>query len=201
MRFCKGKINALMLHIELHNIIAYFPYVGLLTVLTICAITDLRQRRIPNMLTYPTIITALSAYCIVGGWNGFCFSFGGLSFGFAVFFIPYLFGGMGAGDVKLMSAVGAVLGFQQTAVSFLFIVVCGGIMALGFMAYRRSLKDTLSKTFLSILYLGMHRDTSLLKVDKNKTTQECIPYGVAITSGVFLSFLYLILNDKTFPAF
>jgi len=187
--------------IETNILLIFFLYGALSITLIICAITDLQQRRIPNILTYPTVLTALPAYWFIGGWDGLVFSLGGLVLGFSVLFLPYLLGGMGAGDVKLMSAVGAVLGFQQTAVSFLFIVVCGGIMALGFMAYRRSLKDTLSKTFLSILYLGMHRDTSLLKVDKNKNTQESIPYGVAITSGVFLFFLYLMLNNKTLPSF
>jgi prepilin peptidase CpaA len=190
-----------MLSIELNNLITYLLYGWLGTVLIVCAITDLRQRRIPNLLTYPTVITALLAYCIIGGWDGLLFSLGGLAFGCVVFLLPYLMGGMGAGDVKLMSGVGAVLGFKQTAVCFLFIAICGGIMALGCMVYRRNLKDTLSKVFLSFLYLAMHRDASLLKIDKSKNIQEGIPYGVAITSGVFLFFVYLIMNNKSLSAF
>ncbi len=181
--------------------ITYILYGWLGIVLIICAITDLRQRRIPNLLTYPTIITALLAYCFIGGWDGFLFSLGGMAFGFALFLLPYLMGGMGAGDVKLMSGVGAVLGFKQTAVCFLFIAICGGIMALGFMVYRRSLKDTLAKVFLSFLYLVTQHDASLLKIDKSENIQEGIPYGVAITSGVFLFFVYLIMNNKTLSAF
>lgn len=190
-----------MSSVELNNYIISILYGWLATVMVICAVTDLRQRRIPNLLTYPTVLTALTAHCYIGGFDGLLFSLGGMAVGFAVLIVPYIFGGMGAGDVKLMSSVGAVLGFQQTAISFLFIAVCGGIMALGTMVYRRTLKNTLSKTFLGILYIGMHRDASLLKVDKNKITQEGIPYGVAITSGVFLFFLYQIMNNKFLPAF
>lgn len=189
-----------MSSVDLNKLVIYFLYGLLVTVSITCAATDLRQRRIPNVLTYPTALTALLAYYVIGGWDGFLFSFSGLIFGFLLFLFPYFMGGMGAGDVKLMSAVGAVLGFQQTAISFLFIAVCGGIMALGFMAYRRNLKHKILNTFLAILNLGMHQDTSLLKVDKDKITQEGIPYGVAITSGVFLFFLYMFMNNKTLLA-
>ncbi len=87
--------------IEFNNLITYLLYGWLGIVLIICAITDLRQRRIPNLLTYPTIISALLAYSFIGGWDGFLFSLGGMAFGFALFLLPYLLGGMGAGDVKL----------------------------------------------------------------------------------------------------
>lgn len=175
-------------------------YGCLVVVLLICAFTDLRHRRIPNLLTYPMVLLALAIYWFIDGWSGLLFSLGGMTFGLAILLIPYLMGGMGAGDVKLMSAIGAVLGFKQTALCFLFIAVCGGIMALGFMACRRNLKATLAKTFLAILYLGMHKDATLLKVDKNKITQEGIPYGVAITGGVLLFLLYLTMNNKLLPA-
>lgn len=187
--------------VEFNKLPIILLYGWLTIVLILCATTDLRQRRIPNLLTYPTILFAVPVYSYIDGWDGFLFSVGGLTFGFAVFLIPYLLGGMGAGDVKLMSGVGAVLGFQQTAVCFLFVVICGGIMALGFMVYRRILKETLSKAFLGVLYMGLNRDVSLLKADKNKIAQEGIPYGVAITGGVFLFFLYLILNGQTLPGF
>lgn len=173
----------------------------LIAVLIASAITDLRQRRIPNLLTYSTVFMALVAYSAAGGWEGLSYSLGGLAIGFSILFLPYLLGGMGAGDVKLMSAVGAVLGFNQTVVCFLFIAVCGGIMAVGFMIHRRNLKNTLLKTFLSMLYLFTNKDASLLKVDKNKITQEGIPYGVAITGGVFLFLSYLVITEDTHVAF
>lgn len=189
-----------MLNSNFNIWLIFILYMWLVMVLIVCAITDLRHRRIPNILTYPTILVGLSVYWYTEGWDGLLFSIGGMTFGFTLFLLPYLMGGMGAGDVKLMSAIGAVLGFERTALCFLFIAVCGGTMALAFMVYRRNLKATLIKTCLAILYLGMHRDTSLLKVDKNKITQEGIPYGVAITGGFLLFLFYLLMNSKTLLA-
>jgi prepilin peptidase CpaA len=184
--------------LEIHTLIVSALYGWLLIVLILCAITDLRSRRIPNLLTYATILAAPAAYGIIGGWDGLLFSLGGLACGFALLILPYLMGGMGAGDVKLMSGVGAVLGLQQTAVCFVFIALCGGVMAVGYMVYRRNLKETLRKTFLSLLYLGIHKDASLLRVDKEKVVEAGIPYGVAIGGGVLLYFAFLTLTRGAF---
>lgn len=179
----------------------YTLYGWLVVALIVTTATDVFQRRILNLVTYPTILMAILTYCFIGGLDGLLFCLGGLIFGFIVFFLPYIMGGMGAGDVKLMSAVGAVLGFKMTVVSSFIIAICGGILALGFMVYRRNLKYTLLKIFLTLLYFVMHKDSTMLKVDNNKLHQDKIPYGVAIASGVFLLMFYLILHDKSLPVF
>lgn len=162
---------------------------------------DLYQRRIPNLVTCPTIVIALLTYCVIGGLDGFLFSLRGLALAFIVFFVPYLIGVMGAGDVKLMSAVGAVIGVKNTIVALLFIAIAGGVLALGQMLYQRRFKKTLSGMYMSLLFLVMHQDASLLKADKDKLARDGIPFGVAITSGVCLFFIYLLINEETLPVF
>jgi prepilin peptidase CpaA len=197
----KKKDRHGMAQIDLAHAGHYLLYGGLIIILVIASITDLSQRRIPNLLTLPAIVAALLAYCLLGGLEGFLFSLRGLGLGFAVFLIPYFMGGMGAGDVKLMAAVGAVLGFSHTLTAFLFIAVCGGVIALGMMAARRTVKQTLSKIFVSFIYLGAHKDASLLKVDKSKPAPDGIPYAVAIAGGVFLFFIYMLINQEPLPVF
>ena len=79
-------------------------------VLIAAAIYDFRYQKIPNVLTFPTMIIALAYFGVTRGLEGFLFSAGGLGLGIAILIIPYLMGGMGAGDVKLLGAAGAVLG-------------------------------------------------------------------------------------------
>jgi len=160
--------------------------------------TDLYKRRIPNLVTGPAILMALLTYGYIGGLEGFLFSLRGLTFGLLIFLIPYCLGGMGAGDVKLMSVVGAVLGFSQTLLALLFIAVCGGLIALGLMISRGTTKQTLSRLWLSLLFFGAHGDASLLKVNK-EDTQDGIPYALAITGGVSLFFIYQLLDRGTLP--
>lgn len=166
-------------------------YGWLLLALVTALITDLRRHRVPNLVTLPTIALALLVHLLLGGWPGLLFSLQGLGLGFACFLPAYLLGGMGAGDVKLMSGVGAVLGFQQTLVALLFIAVTGGLLALGLMLQRRTLAGTLARLGRALLFLGLHRDASLLRVDKDELAREGMPFAVAIAGGVLLYLLYL----------
>ncbi len=166
--------------------------------LLISSVTDLYQRRIPNLVTGPAILMALLTYGYIGGLEGFLFSLRGLCLGFIIFLVPYCLGGMGAGDVKLMSVVGAVLGCGQTLMALLFIAVCGGIIAMGLMISRGTTRQTLSRLFMSLLFFGAYRDAALLKVNK-EDTQDGIPYALAITGGVSLFFIYQLLDQGTLP--
>jgi prepilin peptidase CpaA len=190
-----------MANMDFNNAAPLLLYGGLMIILTICSVTDLSQRRIPNLLTGPTILAAILTYSFIGGVDGFLFSLRGLAVGLLAFLFPYFMGGMGAGDVKLMGGVGAVLGGSHTLIALLFITIAGGFIALGLMVYRGTVRQTLSKIFLSLVFLGAHQDASLLKVDKNERTQDGIPFAVAITSGVCLFFIYLLINQETAPVF
>ena len=77
---------------------------------TLACITDLRARRIPNVLTFGATIGALVFHLVVAGVGGLAESAGGWMLGAALFFPMFALRGMGAGDVKLLAAVGAWLG-------------------------------------------------------------------------------------------
>ena len=71
---------------------------------------DLSTRRIPNVLTFGAALAALIAHAYIGGWNGLGMAAAGWVAGVMLFFPVFALGGMGAGDVKLLGAVGAWLG-------------------------------------------------------------------------------------------
>src|SRR2546430_1589063 len=80
----------------------------------VAAIWDIRTRRIPNWLTFPGIVLGIALnsflYQPVGPWFGLVLSLKGLGLAFIVYFVLYLLHAMGAGDVKLMAAIGAAAG-------------------------------------------------------------------------------------------
>ena len=173
-------------------------YGGLMIALLLSSVTDLYKRRIPNLVTGPAILMALLTYGYIGGLEGFFFSLRGLSFGLVIFLVPYCLGGMGAGDVKLMSVVGAVLGWSQTLLALLFIALCGGVIALGLMISRGTTKQTMSRLLMSLLFFGAYGDAAQLKVNK-EDNRDGIPYALAITGGVSLFFIYQLLDQGTLP--
>jgi len=88
-----------------------FPEIYLSVILVFAGIIDYKKQKIPNYLTFPTVITALIYHFFLNGMNGVGFSLGGMFAGIALLIIPYAMGGMGAGDVKLLGAIGSFVGY------------------------------------------------------------------------------------------
>jgi prepilin peptidase CpaA len=84
-----------------------------LGIATMGAVTDVRDRRIPNWLTYGGLVAALRVRCALLSWLGLRGGLLGLLLGGGIFFLLFVLGGMGGGDVKLMAAVGAWAGTAQ----------------------------------------------------------------------------------------
>lgn len=97
---------------------------------TISGIEDLRCQKIPNLVTFPTMVVALAYHAQATGLNGFLFSAGGLALGIGLFIVPYALGGMGAGDVKLMGALGAIVGAKGIIVTSILVILAGGVYGL-----------------------------------------------------------------------
>jgi prepilin peptidase CpaA len=160
----------------------------LTTILIIAVVNDLRFQKIPNILTFPAMVVAIAYNSWFNGLEGFLFSIEGIGLGMAVFIAFHLFGGMGAGDVKLMGAVGGFLGPKGVFIAFLFTALTGGIYSMVILAFRGYLRGTLERyvtMFKSciltqkIVYVSASREESKLRL--------C--YGVPIALGTLLTFL------------
>lgn len=97
---------------------------------------DLLTRRIPNWFTFPAMLLGIAAQgWFYGGW-GALDGLAGLALGFALFFPMYLFGYMGAGDVKLLMAVGAWMGWKNCYHVAIASILLGAAFALCEVIYR-----------------------------------------------------------------
>ena len=101
--------------------------VGVVLAAVIC---DLRTRRIPNLLTFGAAFAGLCVHTYVGGWTALGVAAAGCLAGAALFFPFFALGGMGAGDVKLLGAIGAWVGPAAVVWVALFSSIAGGVMAL-----------------------------------------------------------------------
>ena len=161
------------------NIHIQFLILFLITV----GILDLRTQRIPNILTLPSAIFAVTYHSVLNGFEGFLFSTGGLLTGVGLLLIPYLLGGMGAGDAKMLGAVGAVLGAKNVFFAFLCSSIVGGFYALLLtLIYRRQFKKIFKKMATSFLNFILIRKyiQDPMEPDARKPR---LCYGIAIAIG------------------
>ncbi|OPG16395.1 A24 family peptidase [Ferroacidibacillus organovorans] len=145
-----------------------------LTACTIASVTDLRARRIPNWLTGGFALFAIFIgmfldrsflSMVEGGFLGFC-----------ALFLPYVLRGMGAGDVKLLSAVGLAVGISGMAYVLVGMAVTGAFLALVIHANIPRVSAG----------LGNPIATDPLLRESFAPSKPSIPYAFAITGGVLL---------------
>lgn len=165
----------------------FFSKEIILTVICLIAlVTDLKYRKIFNWLTFPGILLGLLWNC----WQqpvlpGLLFGLKGLVLGILIFYIPFSFGGFGAGDIKLLGVIGSFLGLSGTFYTGLFSAIAGGIFSLLMLALRPQLIRT-TLTYLKGFILALIYRTPLPEPSKKDYQQRAFPYSIAILSGLIL---------------
>ena len=160
----------------------------LLAVLFVCLITDIKSRRILNIVTLPAIVIGFGYFVFTKGFDGFLYSGKGFLVGLGLLLIPYLLGGMGAGDVKLMAAIGALMGASFVFYSFIYTALIGGVIAILLIIKTNGFKNTLKSFLFNIVLFRSNLGSMLLAKDKKSSIS--FPYGVAITLGTFCTLLW-----------
>jgi prepilin peptidase CpaA len=118
--------------------------VALVAGVVVATIVDIRTRRIPNELTAAMATVGLGLAAMGFSGMSLWWSLAGLAVGLALMMPGHLLGATGAGDVKLMAAIGAVLGPATVVYAFLFTAVAGGVLAVAVALRRRRLADTIA---------------------------------------------------------
>jgi prepilin peptidase CpaA len=158
------------------------------------AVYDVVSRRIPNALTFPAMVFGLSLHFALGGWRQLALSAAAGLFCGSIFLLFFLAGGMGGGDVKLMTAAGCIAGLSLAGDLLIFTAASGGLMAIGVAIYYHRLKQTLRNIYTLALH---HRAAGLaphpeFNIDNRQTLR--LPYGLAIAAGSVLSLCQVMVQ-------
>ena len=163
----------------------------LLLVVIPAAFFDIRQRRIPNWLVLTGLVAGIGLntflfYDNPSPVSGLWFSLQGLGVAFLVYFPLYLLRGMGAGDVKLMGAVGAIVGWKAWLFVLFFTSILGGLTAVLIVVSKGRVYHTLQNIGVILTSIRYRQAPYTGNPELDVGTDEGVrmPHGVIIALGV-----------------
>jgi len=149
---------------------------------------DYTQRRVPNWLNLTLILVGFAVQGWFFGWSGLTTGFLGMWAGFGLLIVPWMMHGMGAGDVKLMAAIGVWFGPLLTLYSFVVGAVIGGVAAVVMILSTGRLRMACSN--LNVIFAKCTNPQTLFSefgsAKSFGTTSQLLPYGVPLTAGTLL---------------
>lgn len=159
-------------------------------IFTLCAgWTDYRTRRIPNWLTVSGFFVGIVANSILGGWHGALHSLEGAGLALGLLLPVVLLRGLGAGDWKLMGAIGALTGWQAMLFVLIGAIFISALMGIVQMIATRRVKMTLRNLLTlgkGLATFGLRADLAEISLD-NPTLLK-VPFGVGVAVATVLSF-------------
>jgi prepilin peptidase CpaA len=156
-------------------------FLVLAVMLAIAVYVELKERRIPNWLT----LSGMALGLLIAWLNHtLASSIVGLLIGFGFLFIFYVFGGVGGGDVKLMGASGALLGFHLIQPALVYTAFIGAFLAVMMLIWR---KDFWMRLAVGFQKLAFWRKDSVTELQP--PAPIAVPYGMAIALGCLLALL------------
>jgi len=156
-------------------------------VVGIACVFDLHTRRIPNTLTLGAAAAALIAAGAAGGVAGLTSSLSGWLLATALWLPVYALGGMGAGDVKLLAAVGAWLGPADAFHAAMYAGIAGAIMALSLAVSRGLLRQTVSNLQLLVVHWQVMGFTPHAQLTLANTDRPRLAYALPILAGTVVA--------------
>jgi prepilin peptidase CpaA len=148
------------------------------------AFVDLRSRRVPNPLTLGIALLGITLAATHVTNVSVAGALVGCAFGFVLMLPGHLIGATGAGDVKLMAAIGTLLGPTHIVIAFVYTALAGGILALIVAVRRHRLRETVGRTAALVRTGG----ANVAEIEK-PTADNRFAYAPAIALGALAAAL------------
>jgi prepilin peptidase CpaA len=150
--------------------------------------TDWRTRNIPNWLTVPALLLGLTVHTLIAGWPGAKASLEGVGLALGLLLPLVLLRGLGAGDWKLMGALGAFLGPILLLFVLLGSVLVSGLMAIVEVTRTRRVKETMRNLYVLVrgfLSFGLRKNPEI-SLDNPGLLK--LPFGVAVAAATVICY-------------
>jgi prepilin peptidase CpaA len=162
-------------------------HLAVLSLAVAASASDLRRRRIPNVLTFGAAAGALGYHLAAGGMGGLVHSTLGWLVGALVFIMPFALRGIGGGDIKLLGALGAWLGPADALWLALYTGVAGGVAALAVSAVNGCLRHSLRNIRLLVDHWQVAGLSAAAGITLDTSTGPRLPYALSILIGTLVT--------------
>jgi prepilin peptidase CpaA len=170
----------------------------LFAIISLAAFFDIRERRIPNWLIGVGVVCGAFLSALQGSTQ-LIFSVASFFAGIVALLIPFAFGWMGAGDVKLFAAVGALLGYARLPRVFFYSCLVAGTIALLALAFGYARQLSFKNFWTDCKFILLTGRTGLPKSILLRPSAYSVPWGVAIGAGTIMA--YYIDSSGTWAGF
>lgn len=160
-----------------------FKLIIISMLLLLALISDLRTYSIKNFITYGFMLLGLTVNLVMEGVSGLAFSLQGIILPAACLFILYIMRILGAGDVKLLCAVGAVMGAAFALYAAVCSFICGGFIASGLMLARKNASERFNHLILYLTSCFLTMEILQYTDFKNRQDGGKFHFSIAIASG------------------
>jgi prepilin peptidase CpaA len=168
--------------------LALLQFSALAALLTAAVVMDVRERRIPNWVTVPGLLAGLVMGALIEGGVPVA-ALAGAGLALLVSFPLVALGGLGAGDSKLLTAVGAFVGAGGLLPVLVYGGIGGGVLAIINLIRRRALLGAVVSTKNLLLHwITLGRGGQ--RIDLDSPEIHTVPYGVAIAAGAILAWFF-----------
>jgi prepilin peptidase CpaA len=148
-----------------------------------CIVSDVRTLRIPNVLTGPAMLVGLVLNASFAGWAGLGASLAGFALALVILIGPFALGGVGGGDVKMMAAVGALVGPRLVLHSLVLGLILGGVFAIVHLARHARLREKLVAVRNMFVNAVLARSTAPLRLSTSSPNTVALPYSLPLGVG------------------
>lgn len=152
------------------------------------ALLDCRSRRIPNWLTVPGFFLGVAVHIALRGWHGALFALEGAALALVLLLTPVLIRVLGAGDWKLMGAVGALVGPALVLVILFGGLLVSGLMAVVQMARTHRVEETLRNMVVLVRGVFAFGLKANAQASLDNPHSLKLPFGVAVALATILCF-------------
>lgn len=174
------------------TLLEHWPIWLVSVTLILAAVIDGFERRVPNWIAFPMIVSGWIYSVSMFGWEGLLWSIGGTAAGLLLLLPAYAIGGMGAGDVKLLAGVGAWVHCTHVLYAFCLSAIIGAVIAVGMVLLQKAWKKHMAQFWMILSEITTIRNPSELSsiAAERKSSMLLLPYGIPIALGSIVYFIW-----------